>query len=175
MGVLFMNRSGWYELGVALYYLVMLPCFLLPCYLAYLELGACVGRLFDGKERPRGEWVLGWVTTAVAVLFPVSLWLHFVDGLPSALEMSRSLGLCTCALLLPILLVVGRVKYDKSLRLKELLRPKGVWVTAIVLVLLFLACGLGYQHLFELGYRYSSSRGWYNAYGPALMEEVMRP
>ncbi len=142
MGVLFMDESGWYELSVVLYYIVMLPCVLLPCYLAYLELGACVGRLFDGKERTRGELVLGWVTTAVAVLIPVSLCLHFADGLPRALEVSRSLLLWVYALLLPILWIVGRVRYRKSLHLQELLRPKGVWVTAMVLLLFVLVLGV---------------------------------
>ncbi len=164
MGILFMDKSGWYELGIALYYMMILPCFLLPCFLAYLEIGACVGRLFDRKKRLCGELILGWAATAVAVIILASLWLHFVDALPRALEVSRSLVLYTCVLLLPILWIASAAIYKKELPLGALLRSKSVWIPALCLVLAFLLCGLCYRHLLDLGYRYSTSRGWYNAY-----------
>ncbi len=163
---LWMDGGGWYLLGVALYFLVMIPLFLLPGYLSYLELGACVGRLCDGKERPRGERALGWITTAISVvliLFTVSM---LITDLPPALSSVRFILYVILFITLPILWIVGAVKFKKRLHLKELLHPKGVWMTALILVLLCLACGLLYRHLGELGYAYSRSHGWYNVRDP---------
>ncbi len=144
-------HGAWYELAVLLYYALMCPLILLPCYLAYVEFGACVGRLFDGKERARGERMLGWITPAVAVALVA---VTFMFATTDTSTIPRSVLYVLYILLfnaLLILWIVGVVKYKKRLRLKALLQPKSVWVTALVLVCLCLACGLFYRYILEFG------------------------
>ncbi len=161
---LFFDRGGWYELGLFLYYVGILPLLLLPCYLCFIELGLFIGRLTDGKERPRGERVLGYITPGVAMLLVLS-----VIGVFSDLSPMHMVSTCLFYGLyaaLPILWVIGAIKYRKRLSVKALLRSKGAWGTAVVLVVLVVIGGHGMMHVREAGYRYSSSVGWHNTYDP---------
>ncbi len=161
---LYMERDGGFIAFPYWIFVLLEALIALPFFLAYLELGAFIGRLTDGRVRSRGEWVLGRITAGMAVAAVVCSCLFHVDGLPEAIRYAQNILYWLCNIGLPILWLVGAAVFKKRLHIRELLRPKGVWVTAVVIFLSLLIGGLCTEHLRELGYRYSRTYGWYNAY-----------
>ncbi len=163
---LFFEDSGGGEaLAYLLYYAVMLPVVLLPCYLAYMELGAFVGRLIDGQPRPLGERILGFITPALALLMVLGMIATMLDT-PSLRILTMMFPLAAIALV--VLWIVGAIKYNKRPCIRKRFGPKGVRVTAICLIILFLAVGFAIWHLHDMGYYWTRSYGWYNTSDPLL-------
>ncbi len=139
------ESGDWWELGMLLMPFLLL-LYVIPFYLAYLEIGAAVGRAADrglrpdGKLRPVGERRLGYASAMVAALL-AGLTVGMIVFSDSAVPALLTIAYLLAYIALPVLWIIGAVVYKKRLPIKDWLRDKGILIP--VLVLFLLALGLG--------------------------------
>ncbi len=144
---LHLYESGdWWEIGMVLMPFLLLV-YVIPFYLAYLEIGAAVGRLTDGGLRPdrqlrsRGERRLGYASTAVAVLL-AGLTVGMIVFSDFSIAAPLTIAYLLAYIALPVLWIVGAAVYKKRLNIKLWLCDKDILIPALVLFLGALAWGI---------------------------------
>jgi hypothetical protein len=116
------NNGGIIIWSDELQFLVIL-LYTFPLVFAFVEIGLFIGRVFDKKERAKGEMILNYISFATAALILLSALFFFEKLMPMLLF----------AAILVVLWIVGIIIFRKERRAPRLFLEKDFWICAMAL------------------------------------------